>query len=562
MLKRTPVLINKKFTEFFIPTVLTAMANSIAMLVDSTIVNITLGAEAFASVNLMTPVIQIYLAFSILFGMSCATIIAKIKGENGNNTKNCDDLFSTFIAVMAVLSIALISLQLIFIDKIVFIITKDATLQVLFKSYYIPFIIGTPVTLLMTGGVYIIRTEGRPKFASAIILAANILNLIFDIIFIVFLKLGIAGASIATITGNAAGLIMFISHFNRPDCSLHFSFKSLHSLQNFSHNLKELLSYGASGALGAALITIRVFFLNSLVQTYGGASALVAFSIVSLCQIVDSAFVAGACQTMVCISSMLFGEKDTEGIKYSFLKALKILLVSTLAITVLMEIFAPQIVSVYGMSHDLAQSTGIEAVRICALMFPTDALTFLGMYHYISVGKNKLATAVSILNGVAFIIPLGLILSKAAGLKGVWISISLAQLLTLAFVFFAGLKLLRNKKLSLEKSDNDILSFSLNSSSMPDNMRNELEEKIHAYNLETGVSEKTIDDDSILALFNCLDEIDLAPYENGAKAKDSDIRICKDTITVKNIGAEITPVHSEAVQISKVLGINQISITL
>ena len=94
-MKRTNTLIRKKFIEFFIPTVLTTMAGSIAMLVDSTIVNLTLGASAFAAVNLMTPILQVYVAISILFGLSSATIIAKIKGENKSGSEKSNLVFTS-----------------------------------------------------------------------------------------------------------------------------------------------------------------------------------------------------------------------------------------------------------------------------------------------------------------------------------------------------------------------------------------------------------------------------------------------------------------------------------
>ena len=51
-LKRNSVTINRKYSEYFLPTVLTAMATNIAMIVDSIIAGNILGKNALAAINL------------------------------------------------------------------------------------------------------------------------------------------------------------------------------------------------------------------------------------------------------------------------------------------------------------------------------------------------------------------------------------------------------------------------------------------------------------------------------------------------------------------------------
>ena len=66
-LKRNSVTINRKYSEYFLPTVLTAMATNIAMIVDSIIAGNILGKNAFAAINLLSPVAQLYFSLTILF---------------------------------------------------------------------------------------------------------------------------------------------------------------------------------------------------------------------------------------------------------------------------------------------------------------------------------------------------------------------------------------------------------------------------------------------------------------------------------------------------------------
>lgn len=74
VLGRNAVTVNKKYTEYFLPTVLTAMATNIAMIVDSIIAGNLLGQNSLAAINLMSPISQFYFSITILFGLGASSI--------------------------------------------------------------------------------------------------------------------------------------------------------------------------------------------------------------------------------------------------------------------------------------------------------------------------------------------------------------------------------------------------------------------------------------------------------------------------------------------------------
>ena len=80
VLGRNAVTVNKKYTEYFLPTVLTAMATNIAMIVDSIIAGNLLGQNSLAAINLMSPISQFYFSITILFGLGASSIISFAKG--------------------------------------------------------------------------------------------------------------------------------------------------------------------------------------------------------------------------------------------------------------------------------------------------------------------------------------------------------------------------------------------------------------------------------------------------------------------------------------------------
>ena len=127
VLGRNAVTVNKKYTEYFLPTVLTAMATNIAMIVDSIIAGNLLGQNSLAAINLMSPISQLYFSITILFGLGASSIISFAKGRR--DEKQANRVFTSTFIVLIALSVIFIAIQLPLADSISSLLTKDAELN-------------------------------------------------------------------------------------------------------------------------------------------------------------------------------------------------------------------------------------------------------------------------------------------------------------------------------------------------------------------------------------------------------------------------------------------------
>ena len=139
---------------------------------------------------------------------------------------------------------------------------KKTKLHSLLYAYCIPFIVGSPIYLLLMCSIHFVRADARPKFASniiIIIIIANVINLILDLVFMGPLKMGVAGSSIATMTGYAVGFVIMSTHFIQKKSTLHFDFSIMKDVNGFFSSLGKMVTMGLSGALGTMLITVKMF---------------------------------------------------------------------------------------------------------------------------------------------------------------------------------------------------------------------------------------------------------------------------------------------------------------
>lgn len=444
LLKRTPAMINKKYTEYFLPTVLTAMATNIALVVDSVIAGNILGKTALSAINLLSPIVQLYFALTILFGLGASSIIAMAKGEN--DRKKADRIFTAAFVAVALLCVVLMVVQLAFADRICALLTQDRILRPMLYEYYIPFIIGTPLNLLLNCSVYFIRADNRPKFSSNIIIIANVVNLLMDCVYMGVLHMGIKGSAWATVTGNLVGAMVMLSHFTSGKSTLRFDISVFQAGNAFFGILRNLIVVGASGALGTLLVTVKMFFLNFLIQRTGGVEAMAAYSICLSCQVLVSMFITGAAQTMVLIIGVCLGEKDYGGIRFAFRRALKVLAVSSVIIMLVIWAVPELVIRLFGITSQADIANAVPAITINALSLPLLAFSFLFLYYYMAIHRKGLSTTIAVLNGIVLLVPSALILAHFYGINGVWASFAVAQAGTLVAIYFITLVIRKNAK--------------------------------------------------------------------------------------------------------------------
>lgn len=567
-LKRNGNIINKKYLEYFIPTVLTAMANNIAVMVDSILVGHMVGSTSMAAINLLSPVIQFYFSMTILFGLGASTIISYAKGKN--DKASADKTFTVAFIALLFLSAVLMTVQFLLLDPIASIFTSIPELKNELLLYYIPVIAGTPFSLLLPSAVHCIRSDGRPNFASNLIILSNAVNLVMDIVLMGPFRMGIIGSSIATVIGNIIAFFVMLTHFKDRRNTLHFDFSVFQNIKEFFVKLGLLFATGVSGALGTLLITVKMFYLNSMVQNEAGKNGMVAMSVISMCQIFVSAFVTGASQTMIPIVSVLLGEKDFTGIQYAFKKAVLILLTASVAIMLIIEGMPEFVAQMFGDKTAQEMLFAVPALRISSLSFPGLALSFLLMYYFMATKKKFLSLTISIVNGIAIIVPCAYVLSEIFGITGIWLTLVAAQYGTLLFIAVMVFVMVKrsngrykNIYLIENNDENEVLSFSVNSAFPNGEIESYMAEKLAAVDYQT--KEKII-----LATKEVLAFVKALGAKRG-RLVETDIRVNREKndyiVLLRSNGYEIKTEEinhtiCKSFDYTRVLGMNQMKIVV
>ncbi len=423
--KRNGHLLEKKFREYLIPTTLSGMSMMIACIVDGIIVGQTIGANAMAAVNVAEPIVMFFQVVFMLFGAGGATLVSVAKGERDKGKANV--AFSISLMGMLFVSIFFIGAGVFYIDALTSLICNNETLYDYTKNYVHVLLLGAPLMVLVPGMSFLIRADGRPQLSAQMLIVANVVNLGMDFVYILFFDMGIAGAALATITGYTVGLIWILRYWLSKERTLNFTSAVWQRLVL----LGDVCSYGSAITVTTLLLSLNILFINQIVLSLGGASAMAVFTVCNFSIALISMFITGASDTMVPLLGLLYGERDWRGTRFVFWRTMLVVIVCCLVSALLLEFFPVAILALFNVVEASTVEMGIVALRIFALSLLGVGISCTLMYYLQVMKHPKIAVFISLLRGFALLLPLALVLSDVYGIVGVWWAYVFSETLTL-----------------------------------------------------------------------------------------------------------------------------------
>lgn len=425
MFERSSQLINQKFREYLIPTTLSGISMMLGSIVDGIIVGFTINAQAMAAVNVTEPIVLLYQTLFFLFGMGGATLVAIAKGQRDEHKAHL--IYTLGAGIVLGLSVLIVILSLFFLDGMVGLICNNADLFVPARTYSRVILMGAPFMLFVPAMVYFIRVDGKPRLSANILLVANVVNLIMDLVYIKVFGMGIDGAALATVTGYVVGFALVIQYWLSKDRTLRLVPVKREDLPL----IREMANSGMAGAVNTLLLTVKTLVVNRTVLAVGGADGMAVFAVCNFAISFVSMFNSGAADTMVPLVGMLYGEQDWQGIRFALKRTYTFVLAASVLSVALLAGLPVPILGLFSVTDPVQVALGIPALRIFSFSLIGVGLSYSTMYYLQTLKHRNLSVTISLLRGFVVIIPLVLILSSRFGLPGIWWAYTLSEALTI-----------------------------------------------------------------------------------------------------------------------------------
>lgn len=426
--------IGRLFRSLFFPTLVAMVFNSALNICDGMFVGHGVGPDALAAINIVAPYFLLSIGIGLMFGFG-ASVVGSIRLSE-NNVKAARIIMTQAYIAGAVLFATIIAVSFFFTDEILLLLGSSSRLLDPARTYLLWLLPGFFFFYLQSVGMMLVRLDGSPRYAMSVQIVAAVLNIFLDWLMVFPLGMGIKGASIATSFSCVVGGCMVVVYFLFFSDKLKFyrlklSWKSLRlTLRNVGYMARiGFATFLQEIAMGAMMVTGNYMFLSRL-----GEAGVAAFSVGCYLFPVIFSISNAVAQSSQPIISFNYGAGRLERVRGALQVALFTSVMSGLLITLVMWAASPLLSMVFLPSDSRAfeiATHGLPLLGLCALFFAVN-IAFIGYYQ--SVERVAISTVYSLLRGFVFVIPAFLLLPGLIGDDGLWLSIPVAELLTMVII--------------------------------------------------------------------------------------------------------------------------------
>lgn len=426
----------KKLLRFVLPSILMMIFTSIYSVVDGLFVSNFVGKTAFSALNLIYPLLMGLGALGFMIGTGGSAVIGIALGEQRKEDAN--RYFSMLVYMTILGGITLSVIGLIFIRPIAF--AMGATENLIGDCLTYGRILLVSLTAFMLQNIFqsFFVTAEKPQLGLAISIISGVTNFILDYLFIVVLKLGIAGAAGATAVGQILGALFPLIYFIRQNDSLlqlvKTRFEGRILLKACTNGSSELMTN-----LSSSLVNI---LYNIQLLKFVGEDGVAAYGVIMYVAFIFAAIFFGYSIGSAPIISYHCGAGNSSELKNLFQKSLLLIGVWGILLTVLAELLAAPLSGIFVHYDTALLALTCRGFRVFSIVFLIIGFNVFASSFFTALGNGAVSATISFLRTLVFQILAVFTLPIFLDVDGIWLAITAAELLTLAITvgFFIKMK--------------------------------------------------------------------------------------------------------------------------
>lgn len=405
---------------------------SIYGVVDGFFVSNFVGKTAFAAVNFIMPVLMILGTVGFMFGTGGSALVAKTLGEGKRDKAN--RLFSMIVYATAISGVIIGIIGFVLIRPIAGLLGAEGNMLDDCVLYAHITLTALPALMLQYEFQSLFITAEKPKLGLAVTVAAGIINMVLDALLVAVLRLGIAGAALATAMSQLVGGVIPIIYFMRENTSLLRLTKTHYD----GRAMRKTCLNGSSELMANISMSLVSMLYNIQLIKYAGENGVAAYGVLMYINFIFLSAFIGYSVGVAPIVGFNFGADNRPELQSLLRKSIIILSCLAAAMFISAELLAHPLASLFvGYDNDLFMLT-LGAFRIFSFSFLFADFAIGGSSFFTALNDGLTSAIISFLRTMVFQIATVLLLPVIFGIDGIWYSIPAAELVaamvTAAFV--------------------------------------------------------------------------------------------------------------------------------
>lgn len=411
--------VGKLITSFAIPSIVAMLVSSLYNMVDQIFIGNFVGELGNAATNVAFPLTTMCIATSLLFGIGGAAAFNLNMGA-GNKEKAGFYIGNAF-SCMIIIGIILTLIAELFLRPLLLFFGSPIDVLPYAESYTRITAIGFPLLIVSGGGGHLIRADGKPRIAMMCNMIGAVSNTILDALFVIVFRMGMEGAALATIIGQALAATLVIYNIVK--------FKTVEMKKEYFLPKSEYALYAANlgmsqGFNQLAMMVVQIVLNNSLKyygarSIYGEHIPIAVVGVISKVNMIYFSICIGFSQGMQPIASFNYGAKQYDRTKRAYLIALRSGGIAGLVAFSLFQLIPEQLIRIFGEGSPEYVAFAVKYFRVYLFFTFINNIQPLTSCFFSAIGKPKTGAFLSLTRQIIFLLPSILVFPLLWGIDGI-----------------------------------------------------------------------------------------------------------------------------------------------
>lgn len=411
-----------QFIKYLVPSVMTMIFLSFYTTIDGFFVSKYAGSDALAGINIVIPITCVTFGIAVMLATGSGAIIGDKLGRKKEQEAN--EIFTFITIVLLIFAILFTIAGILFLEPIcIFLGSSERLLEHVLPYAYVIFLGSVPMSFKLFFE-YLVRTDGKPDVGMIMSLTGLILNVIFDYILVAVLELGTLGAAWGTTLSITVSMLIGLGYFLKYShikfCRPRINWKVL--FKSCTNGSSEMLTEMSTG--------ITTFLFNLIIMQYFGEDGVAAVTIIMYIYYFFIAVYMGIAVAAAPIVSYNVGsgnyEKIKETTRYSFIT----IAISSVLILAISLLYGREIIHLFVGDGNVFHLTW-DALKLFSPVFLFIGLNVFLSGYFTALGNGFISALISSLRSLILVVLFILILPKLLGVSGVWMTMPMAEAVTI-----------------------------------------------------------------------------------------------------------------------------------
>ena len=428
--------ITRLIMKMSLPLMISMLIQALYNIVDSMFVA-RVSETALTAVSLAFPLQNLLIAFGVGTGVGMASYLSRKLGEKDTETATKAAGNGITLAVITWVLFAILGLTIV--KPFMALFTDDAELLGLSTSYSEIVMIFSFFMLLSMMNERILQGTGDSFSSMLSQMTGAITNIILDPVFIFVFKMGVNGAAIATVIGQAVGCAVSLYFVIR---NKYIKIKPQH-LKLEKRMVASIYSVGAPTIITNSIGTVMTGAMNAILIGFS-TTAVSVFSVYFKLQSFVFMPIFGLSSGMVPIIAYNYGARKKKRVMSTIYIGTIIAIGIMVVGTIVFNLFPEVLLSLFSATEEMYR-LGVPALRIISLCFVSAAISIGLGSSFQATGYGIGTMIVSISRQLLVLIPTAYIMAKLVGINGVWFSFIIAEGVGLAVSLILFIKVYKTR---------------------------------------------------------------------------------------------------------------------